>query len=182
MNTYFTLFNLFGGSSASGASGQKSSSAMSLIMIVGLLALMYFFMIRPQKKKQKEEQNMRDSIQIGDEITTIGGIMGRVVTVKDDSIVLETGAGAERTKMKFQRWAIQTNETANARMEEEKKAAEEAKKKKSEQDAIDAAVNGKSPRKTKRVKNKGTVEELKAEETSEKAEAEATSETDSDKE
>ena len=155
-------------------------STYTIFMFVLLFVMMYFFMIRPQKKKQKEEQNMRDSIQIGDEITTIGGIMGRVVTVKDDSIVLETGAGAERTKMKFQRWAIQTNETANARMEEEKKAAEEAKKKKSEQAAIDAAVNGKSPRKTKRVKNKGTVEELRAEETSEKAEA--TSEADSDKE
>lgn len=176
MNYLTLLSGLFGGSSASGANGQKGSSAMSLIMIVALFALMYFFMIRPQKKKQKEEQNMRDSIQIGDEITTIGGIMGRVVTVKDDSIVLETGAGAERTKMKFQRWAIQTNETANARMEEEKKAAEEAKKKKSEQDAIDAAVNGKSPKKTKRVKNKGTVEELKAEETAEKASEETEAE------
>lgn len=176
MNYLTLLSGLFGGSSASGANGQKGSSAMSLIMIVALFALMYFFMIRPQKKKQKEEQNMRDSIQIGDEITTIGGIMGRVVTVKDDSIVLETGAGAERTKMKFQRWAIQTNETANARMEEEKKAAEEAKKKKSEQDAIDAAVNGKSPKKTKRVKNKGTVEELKAEETAEKASEETETE------
>lgn len=177
---FIALSTLFNGLETSAAAGAKGGNPMSLILMVGLFAVMYFLMIRPQKKKQKEEQQMRDSIQIGDEITTIGGIMGRVVTVKDDSIVLETGAGAERTKMKFQRWAIQTNETANARMEEEKKAAEEAKKKKSEQAAIDAAVNGKSPRKTKRVKNKGTVEELRAEETSEKAEA--TSEADSDKE
>ena len=114
-----------------------------------------------KKKKQKEEQNLRDSIQIGDEITTIGGIMGRVITVKDDSIVLETGA--DRVKMKFTRWAIQTNDTANARMEAEKKAAEDAKKAKSEQAAIDKAVGGKGKR-TKRVENKGSVEELKAEE------------------
>lgn len=148
----------------------STSSVWSIIMMVGLFALMYFFMIRPQKKKQKEEQNMRDSIQIGDEITTIGGIVGKVVTVKDDSIVLETGAGAERTKMKFTRWAIQTNDTANARMEEEKKAAEEAKKKQSEQEAIDAAVNGKAPRKTKRVKNKGAVEELNTDKSEDEAE------------
>lgn len=161
-----TLTGLFGSASnaaASSAQGQQKGSAWSLILMVGLFAIMYFVMIRPQKKKQKEEQNMRDSIQIGDEITTIGGIMGRVVTVKEDSIVLETGA--DRVKMKFQRWAIQTNDTANARMEEEKKAAENAKKAKSEQDAIDAAVNGRRPKKSKKVKNRGTVEEFKAAET-----------------
>ena len=120
MNTYFTLFNLFGGSSASGASGQKSSSAMSLIMIVGLFALMYFFMIRPQKKKQKEEQNMRDSIQIGDEITTIGGIMGRVVAIKDDedAIIIETGS--DRVKMKFKKWCISTVDTVKEPTAEQK--------------------------------------------------------------
>ncbi|MBO5463476.1 MAG: preprotein translocase subunit YajC [Clostridia bacterium] len=131
-------------------------------MLVAMIVLMYFLTIRPQKKKQKEEQQMRDSIQIGDEITTIGGIMGRVVTVKEDSIVIETGA--DRVKMRFQRWAIQTNETANARMEAERKAAADAKKAKSEQDAIEAAVNGKKPRKTKKVKNIASEEETKTEE------------------
>ena len=133
--------------------GGAQGGAGSIIIFVVMIAAMYFLMIRPQKKKQKEEQQMRDSIQIGDEITTIGGIMGRVVTVKEDSIVLETGA--DRVKMRFQRWAIQTNETAHARMEAERKAAAEAKKAKSEQDAIDAAVNGKSSKKTKKVKNLG---------------------------
>ena len=104
---------------------------------------------------------MRDSIQIGDEITTIGGIIGRVVTVKDDSIVVETGT--DRTRLKMQRWAIQTNETANERMAAEKKAAEDAKKAQNEKNAIDQAVNGKK-KKTKKVENKGAVEELKAEE------------------
>lgn len=129
----------------------------SLILMVVMVAAMYFLMIRPQKKKQKEEQNMRDSIQIGDEITTIGGIMGRVVTVKEDSIVLETGA--DRTKMKFQRWAIQTNNTANDRMAAERKAAEEAKKAKSEQDAIDEKVNGKKSKKGKVVEVKNEIQE-----------------------
>ena len=151
---FINLFGLFGGAGAgAGAEGGAQGGAGSIIIFVVMIAAMYFLMIRPQKKKQKEEQQMRDSIQIGDEITTIGGIMGRVVTVKEASIVLETGA--DRVKMRFQRWAIQTNETANARMEAERKAAAEAKKAKSEQDAIDAAVNGKSSKKTKKVKNLG---------------------------
>ena len=134
------LSGLFGGGAAAGAEGgaPAGGNPMSLILMVGLFAVMYFVMIRPQKKKQKEEQQMRDTIQIGDEITTIGGIMGRVVTVKEDSIVLETGA--DRVKMKFQRWAIQTNNTANERMEAERKAAADAKKAQSEKAAIDKAV------------------------------------------
>ena len=163
------LGSLFGGGTAANGEGATGANPMSLIIMVGMFALMYFFMIRPQKKKQKEEQEMRDSIQIGDEITTIGGIMGRVVTVKDDSIVVETGT--DRTKLKMQRWAIQTNETANARMAAEKKAAEDAKKAQSEKAAIDQAVNGKK-KKTKTVENKGAVEELKAEEEAQKADEE----------
>ena len=124
------LFNLanflcMGTGAAAGAEGQKGSSATMIIMMVVMLVVMYFIMIRPQKKKQQEEQKLRDSVQIGDEITTIGGINGRVVTVKEDSIVLETGA--DRTKMKIMRWGIQTNNTANERAESEKAAFEAAK-------------------------------------------------------
>ncbi len=158
MSNFVTLFGLFGGGTSASAEGATGGSQFGpIIMLVVMVVAMYFLTIRPQKKKQKEEQQMRDSIQIGDEITTIGGIMGRVVTVKEDSIVIETGA--DRVKMRFQRWAIQTNETANARMEAERKAAEEAKKAKSEQDAIDAAISGKKPRKTKKVKNVASDEE-----------------------
>ena len=163
-----SLSSLFGGG-ASAEGGTTGANPMSLIIMVGMFALMYFFMIRPQKKRQKEEQEMRDSIQIGDEIVTIGGIMGRVVTVKDDSIVIETGT--DRTKIKFLRSAIQTNQTANDRMAAEKKAAEDAKKAQSEKNAIDQAVNGKK-KKTKTVENKGAVEELKAEEEAQKADEE----------
>ena len=116
---------------AQGADGTaaKGNPIWTIVMMVALFAVMYFVMIRPQRKRQKEEQTMRDSIQIGDEITTIGGIMGRVVTVKDDSIVLESGS--DRVKMKFTRWAIQTNNTAQERAEKERaalKAAQEAEK------------------------------------------------------
>lgn len=144
----FNFINLLFGSTAN---GDGNSSYAGIIMLVVMVVAMYFLMIRPQKKKEKEAQELRDSIQIGDEVTTIGGIMGRVVTVKDDSVVIETGA--DRVKMRFQRWAIQTNDTANARMEAERKAAAEAKKAKSEQDAIDVAVGGKKSKKTKKVKN-----------------------------
>lgn len=160
----FTLSALFGGGAA-GEGGQQNP--WSLVIMVGVFVLMYFMMIRPQKKRQKEEQEMRDSIQIGDEIITIGGIMGRVVTVKDDSIIIETGT--DRTRIKFQKAAIQTNQTANDRMAAEKKAAEDAKKAQSEKNAIDQAVNGKK-KKTMKVENKGSVEELKAEEDEKKSE------------
>ena len=108
---------------ASGTTQQSGGIGM-ILMLVAMFAIMYFVMIRPQKKKQKEEQAMRDNIQIGDEITTIGGIMGRVVTVKDDSLIIETGA--DRSKMKVTRWAVGTNNTANEKMEAERQAAKEA--------------------------------------------------------
>ena len=107
------------------------SSGGMIAMMVGLLVVMYFIMIRPQKKKQAEEQKLRDSVQIGDDITTIGGINGRVVTVKEDSIVIETSS--DRTKIKFMRWAIQTNNTANERLAEEKAALDAAKAKEKEE-------------------------------------------------
>ncbi len=78
---------------------------MSLIMLVVVFALMYFIMIRPQNKKRKEEQKMRDSIRVGDEIVTIGGICGRVVNVKEDTLIIETGA--DRNKMSVKKWALQ---------------------------------------------------------------------------
>ena len=85
------FLNLASGTAANGANAGKSQISL-IVMMVLLFAVMYFVMIRPQKKKQKEEQQMRDSIEVGDEITTIGGIVGRVVTVKDDSLIIETGA------------------------------------------------------------------------------------------
>ena len=107
------------------ATPTQGNSWTTILLMVALFGVMYFVMIRPQKKKQKEEQAMRDAIQSGDEITTIGGICGRVVTVKEDSLVIETGA--DRTKMKIMRWGIQTNNTANERAESEKAAFEAAK-------------------------------------------------------
>ena len=89
---------------------------------------MYFMMIRPQKKRQKEEQEMRSSLEIGDEIITIGGIVGKVVTIREQDLVIETGA--DRTKMKIQRWAVNTNVTKTEQHKKEVEAAREAAKQK----------------------------------------------------
>ncbi len=106
------------------APAQGGSSSSMIIMLVGMFAIMYFLMIRPQKKRQKEEQAMRDSVEVGDEITTIGGICGKVVTTKEDSLIIETGA--DRNRMMIKRWAVQINNTATERMQAEREAAKAA--------------------------------------------------------
>ena len=110
------------------ATGGTGSSSMSMIlMMVGLFALMYFMTIRPQKKRQKEEQEMRNAVEVGDEITTIGGICGRVVTVKENHLIIETGA--DRNRMQITRWAVQQNNTASERVKAEREAAKAAAEK-----------------------------------------------------
>lgn len=111
-------------SAGTGAEGGTSSPMPMVLMMVVLFAAMYFFTIRPQKKQQKMEQEIRESTQIGDEITTIGGICGKVVSVKDDTIVIETGS--DRVKIKFKKYAIQTNHTANEKIQAEREAAKAA--------------------------------------------------------
>lgn len=127
MDLYSLYSFILSCSSSSTSSDSDSSSIWStIILMIALFAVMYFLMIRPQKKKQKEEQEMRDAIQIGDEITTIGGILGRVITVKEDNLIIETGS-ADKTKLKISRWAIQTNNTANDRLQAQKEAQAAAK-------------------------------------------------------
>ena len=114
-------------SSGASSSATGNSTQMIILMVV-LLVVMYFMMIRPQKKRQKEEQEMRAALEIGDEIITIGGIVGRVVTIREEDIVIETGA--DRTKMKIQRWAINTNVTKTEQHKKEVEAARAAAKEK----------------------------------------------------
>ncbi len=109
------------------ATATEGSSYSMIIMLVAMFALMYFTMIRPQKKRQKEEQAMRDAVEVGDEITTIGGICGKVVTTKEDSLIIETGA--DRNRLVIKRWAVQMNNTANERLQAERAAAKEAAEK-----------------------------------------------------
>ncbi len=83
----------------------------SIIMIVVMIVVMYFLMIRPQKKQQQEDAKMRNNLRVGDEITTIGGICGRILQVKEDSLVIETGA--DRSKMTIKKWAVQSCDTVH---------------------------------------------------------------------
>ena len=99
----------------------------SLIMIVAMFALMYFMLIRPENKRKKEAEQMRSAVRTGDKITTIGGIIGTVVNVKDEKIVIETSA--DQVRIEFAKWAISSNETAAEAAKAEQKKAAEAKAK-----------------------------------------------------
>ena len=142
------LSGLFGGGSGNAAGGAGGTGGMLIWMVV-IFGVMYFMMIRPQKKKQKEEQAMRDNLQIGDEVTTIGGIIGKIVTVKDDCLIIETGA--DRNHMKITRWAISQNNTANEKLAAERAAAKEAAEK---EKAARLEAKGKTPKKRKDEENK----------------------------
>ena len=108
---------------AAGAAGMSSS----LIMLVAMLAIFYFMLIRPENKRKKEAEQMRNSVKTGDKIVTIGGITGTVVNVKDTRIVLETGA--DQVRIELEKWAISSNETAAEAAKAEAKKAQEAKAK-----------------------------------------------------
>ena len=82
---------------------------VQLLPILLIIVIMYFVLIRPQKKREKEVQKMRNSLQVGNEVTTSGGIIGRVVSLREDTVVIETGS--DRSKIRVKRWAIQSNET-----------------------------------------------------------------------
>ena len=99
----------------------------SIIMMVAMLGIFYFLLIRPENKRKKEAEQMRSSVKNGDEITTIGGIVGKVVNVKEDKFVIETGA--DQVRIELAKWALSTNETAAAAAKEEAKKRQEAKAK-----------------------------------------------------
>lgn len=96
------------------AQGTGASAVMSLLItFVPVLLVFYFFLVRPQKRQEKEEKEMRDSLAIGDEVITIGGIIGLVVRMTDDTVVLETGG--DRSKIRIQRSAVKVNVTDRER-------------------------------------------------------------------
>ena len=98
-----------------------------LLMIAGMIAIFYFMMIRPENKRKKEAEEMRNSLSVGDRITTIGGITGVIVNIKDDKFVMETGA--DQVRIELCKWALSTNDTADERRKEEMKRREEEKAK-----------------------------------------------------
>ena len=88
----------------------------SILLIVMMIAMLYFFMIRPENKRKKEAENLRNSLAVGDEITTIGGMTGTICAVKETTVVFETGA--DRVRIEIAKWGVSTK---NAKPEEQSK-------------------------------------------------------------
>ena len=109
----------------------NSGMTSSILMIVLMFALMYFLMIRPEKKRKQQAENMRNALKKGDSIVTIGGIMGKVVSVSDESFVIETSE--DRVRVEFAKWALNTNVT------QQEAAAAAAPAKKGKKDAAEEA-------------------------------------------
>ncbi|MBR4863832.1 MAG: preprotein translocase subunit YajC [Oscillospiraceae bacterium] len=111
-----------------------------IITIVAMIGIFYFMLIRPENKRKKEAEELRSSVKVGDRVTTIGGITGTVVSVKDDKFVLETGA--DQVRIEFLKWALSSNDSAAEAAKEAQKKADEAKAKaKAEKKAKKAQKN-----------------------------------------
>ncbi len=108
------IFNVLTTPAAGGAS--------SLIFLVVIFVVFYFFLIRPENKRKKQLTEMRNAISVGDEIVTIGGIMGKIVQVTEDTLTLETGE--DRVRIQFAKWAV----SSNVREEKAKAAAQQQAK------------------------------------------------------
>lgn len=106
------------------ATGQQQPTGMGVQLILSLVlmfVLLYFMAIRPQKKREQEAKDMQNSLQVGDEIITSGGIVGMIFRIGDDTVVIETGG--ERHKLRIKKWAIAENVTAMERAKEAQAAA-----------------------------------------------------------
>lgn len=119
MNSNF--FNLYATSSG-GADLAGGGGTFTIVWLVIMVALFYFMLIRPQKKKEKADRQLRASLQAGDKIVTIGGFTGRILSVKDDEVTFETGAA--KTRLTVKKWAIQTREGPEVEDVEEPAAEE----------------------------------------------------------
>ena len=106
---------------------ETAGMGSTLIMMVLMIAIFYFMLIRPENKRKKEAEQMRNAVRKGDKIITIGGIVGTVVDVKESRIVVETSA--DQVRMELEKWAISSNETAAENAKAEAKKAQEAKAK-----------------------------------------------------
>lgn len=103
-----------GAAEAAGTAGALPGGIVNIVFIVFLIAMMYFMLIRPQKKREKEAKAMIDALKVGDKIVTIGGIRGKISKIKDDFVIIETGnigTQDEKSFLKMDRDAIKTVET-----------------------------------------------------------------------
>ena len=99
----------------------------TIIMLVLMIGVFYFLLIRPENKRKKEAEQLRSNLHTGDNITTIGGITGTVVDIKEDRFVIETGA--DRVRLELMKWALSSNDTAAKNAADQAKKAQEAKAK-----------------------------------------------------
>ena len=120
------------GTASAAGTDNAANNPWQWVLTIGIwvvvIAAAYFLFIRPSKKRQKQEEELRNSIEIGDDVTTIGGIVGRVIAVKDDdeTIIIETGS--DKTRMRFKKWAIASVDTPDKQPKKEDKKADKADK------------------------------------------------------
>ena len=98
----------------------------SILMLVLMLAIFYFMLIRPENKRKKQAEEMRSNLSLGDEIVTIGGMTGKIVQITEETVTFETGE--DRVRIQIKKWAIQTNERAEAKAKEQAEEKKRAKK------------------------------------------------------
>lgn len=107
-STLFTRFTLWAAGNSPAPEGVPADGTAQLLgtflPLIALVGIFYFLIIRPESKRKKAAQQLRKELIVGDEITTIGGIVGRVISIKDDSIIIESGA--DKNKIKIMRWAV----------------------------------------------------------------------------
>lgn len=145
MNSVFS-FLLEGETAATANNG--TSTWMTIGMLVLVVVVFYFFLIRPQKKQEKEAANMRNSLQVGDEIVTIGGIVGQIISVKGETITIATSK--DRTKLRFLKTAVREVTVRAGEEEEETKPAPKAAVEPAREKADD------KPKKSKKAKSEAT--------------------------
>ena len=109
------------------AAAGGGSGMTTIVMLVAMVAVFYFMLIRPENKRKKEAERQRSAMKVGDKITTIGGLVGTVVSVKDEKFVIETGA--DQVRIELAKWALSTNDSAVAAAQEEAKKKQEARAK-----------------------------------------------------
>ena len=112
---------------------------VAYFVIIG--AVMYFMLIRPQRKRTKDEKKLRESLQVGDEIITIGGLYGRIISLKEETVVFESKS--DHSKFTVARWAIQTNLTKHEadKAAEKKPAVKEKAKEKKNEEKVEGKLN-----------------------------------------
>ena len=137
------MFQLFLSTDAAAGAGGMSS----ILFLVIIFVVFYFFLIRPENKRKKKLNEMRSNITQGDEIVTIGGIMGKVVQVTEDTITFETGE--DRVRLQVTKWAISSNvreEKQRAEQEAAARAARAKSKRKAKTSGEENSVDGEGPK------------------------------------